>query len=130
MDELKQQKKQTRTLRTLALKQLSEDQVPDVSSTEYAAELDAYKTEKGQVSSLIQELQDEEDEIDVQMEEQSAYFDPAEMQMSMVGHADNETEKLKYDIARDRDRRTRKARSRTTNLTRTRDAQSHSTRRI
>ncbi len=44
------------------------------------------------------------------MEEQSAHFNPAEMQMSMVGHADNETEKLKYDIARDRDRRNRKAR--------------------
>ena len=109
LEELKQQKKQNRNLRVLALKRLSTDPVPDASSTDYATKLDAYKADKERVSSEIQVLQAEEDKIDLQMEEQSTHFDPAEMHMSMVGHADNEADKFKYVLARDRDRRTRRA---------------------
>ena len=110
MDELKQQKLQTRTSRIIALKQLAECQVPNATSAKYDTELDAYNLEKGKVSSRLQELQEEDDEIDGQMVEQSVRLDIAETQMSMVGHVDNDAERMRYDIARDRDRRQRKAR--------------------
>jgi hypothetical protein len=79
LEELKQRKKHNRNLRALALKRLSTDPDLDASSTNYATELNAYKADKRQASTEIQVLQAEEDKIDLQIEEQSTHFDPADV---------------------------------------------------